>query len=124
MDPKPNYTECVEIETARCQVRDRCVGDPAFDESYPDFDEATCITYAKEHCRTRKIGGEGWDQADVEHCVTAVKALPCVALVPRGIDETEKISECWFIDETSSDEDTPKGDASPLLDSTEDDAGA
>lgn len=126
MDPKPNYSECVEIETARCEVRDGCIGDPSFDKSYPVFDTATCLTYAKEHCRTRKIGGEGWDQADVEACTTAIENLPCAALIPRGIDETESIAgdPCWFIDVPSTDEEPADGGAALTAESSSLDAGA
>ena len=101
MDPLHNYDECVQIESARCQARADCQGtDEAFDQAYPDFDNDTCIAYAKEHCRTRKIAGTGWDQRDVAKCVDTIRALKddCDALIPRGVDETEYVDACWFID--------------------------
>jgi hypothetical protein len=106
-----NYDECVQIETARCDVRAECQEDEAFDAAYPKFDRATCIAYIKEHCRTRKIAGKNWDQSDVNKCATAVTGLKdnCDALIPRGIDETEDLDECWFIngiEPVESDDDT------------------
>ena len=100
MDPLHNYDECVQIETARCDARAACKGTETFDASYPGFDKDTCIAYAKENCRTRKIGAAGtlWDQRDVESCVTAIGDLSCDDLIPRGIDETESLDACWFID--------------------------
>lgn len=124
MDPLHNYNECVEIESARCEARTECQGNEAFDQSYPDFDHDTCITYAKEHCRTRKIDGTNWEQGNVDACAAAITALSenCDALIPRGNDETEAIRECWFIDgldtaepemdtvDTNSDPDTDSPD--------------
>ena len=102
MDPLHNYNECVEIESARCDARTECQGNEVFDKSYPDFDGATCLAYAKEHCRTRKIGADQdlWNQRDVDDCATAILGLAenCDALIPRGIDETEDLGACWFID--------------------------
>ena len=129
MDPLHNYDECVEIERARCEVRGQCqqTEDKAFNKSYPDFDVDTCLAYAKEHCRTRKIAGDGWDQRDVEDCVNSINALRdhCDALIPRGHDETEDLADCWFIDGVDSEhppEDTEE-DTGSAPDSDLSDAG-
>ena len=124
MDPKPNYDECVDIETARCEARDSCVGGKKFDKEYPDFDVETCIAYAKEHCRTRKIGGEGWDEDDVKACVDAIKQINkknqrCGELMPRGVDETEDLDACEFI-EAPDDEDGKRSDGGPRESDTSD----
>ena len=104
MDPRPNYDECVDIETARCNVREQCRSNEDFDDEYPDFDVDACIRYGKEHCRTRKIAGEDWVQRDVEDCVTAILSLKstCDQLFPRGVDETESIGQCNFLDNTDA----------------------
>ena len=101
MDPRPNYDECVQIETARCDVRETCIGNKAFDKAYPDFDRDTCVAYSKEHCRTRRITGEDWEQKDVDKCVKAILSLKqdCGRLIPKGEDETEDIGQCNFIED-------------------------
>jgi hypothetical protein len=100
MDPRPNYDECVQIETARCRVRGECQGIDEFDNAYGGFDVDTCISYSKEHCRTRRLNGVNWTQKDVDACVDAILSLKndCTRLLPKGIDETEKIGQCNFID--------------------------
>ncbi len=105
MDPIYNYNECVEIETARCNVREECKGDKTFDKSYPNFDVKSCISYAKEHCRTRKIKGDNWDQKNVDSCSAAILQLKddCRTLTPKGVDETEELSECSFIEGNDTD---------------------
>jgi hypothetical protein len=112
-EPVYNYSECVQIETARCDVRDGCTGEEEFDHSYPGFDRDTCVAYSKEHCKTRKLGGEGWDQDDVEACALSILDLSCDDLIPRGNDETEKLKDCWFIENENSDpgEDTETADS-------------
>ena len=138
MDPTHNYDECVEIETARCKVRDACKGNAEFDKSYKDFDVKTCIAYSKEHCRTRKIEGDDWDQGDVDKCVAAIMSLEkdCSRLIPRGIDETEEIGQCNFIEngdaglidltpeESDPDTGAPDGGIDTAVDKTEADAGS
>lgn len=100
MDSRPDYDECVRIETARCDVREACIGNKAFDKAYPDFDRDTCVAYSKEHCRTREIRGEKWDQKNVDACVEAILSLKkdCSKLIPKGEDETEAIGQCNFIE--------------------------
>ncbi len=116
MDDLHNYHECVDIETARCDLRDECLRNdsPDVKKSYPDFDQDTCVAYAKEHCRTRKIGNDfDRDQADIELCITAILAFPC-ADVRKGNDETETLEACAFIDEPGDagqeEESAPDGD--------------
>jgi hypothetical protein len=107
MDPRPNYDECVQIEEARCEVRKDCMKDDDVAEAYSDFDFDTCIAYSKEHCRTREIQGEKWDQKNITACVEAIRSLKydCKRLLPKGEDETEAIGQCNFIE---------NGDAGPI----------
>lgn len=127
LDDLHNYDECVQIETARCDVRAECQGDEAFDDAYPDFDRATCVAYIKEHCRTRKLAGKTWDQSDIDKCATAVSELEdnCDALIPRGVDETEDLDECWFIngsepvDSTDDTDDTDEDGSDTSTDSSD-----
>lgn len=99
MDPTPDYEECVKIETARCDARDQCRGEESFDEAYPHFDVDTCVAYAKEHCRTRKISGDYTPQ-QVDDCVAAIiEDVTCDDLIPRGVDETKDLWDCHFIDD-------------------------
>jgi hypothetical protein len=114
MDPTPDYDECVEIETARCDIREACLGDAAFDASYPKFDGATCVAYAKEHCRTRKIIGD-YTPRQLDACINAMQELTCQELIPRGVDETKTLWDCAFIDDR---------DAGPRPAVTPEDAGA
>ena len=121
MDDLHDYDECVQIEEARCQLRDDCKeqGDPTFLKEFKKFDYDTCVAYAKEHCRTRKIGGgewEKWTGKDVDRCSNAIKALYptyCKDLHP-SVDETEWLmmeEVCGFINEIEEDE--PDIDAGP-----------
>ena len=118
MDPTPDYDECVKIETARCDIRTDCMGRPAFDKAYPDFDGETCIAYAEEHCRTRRIK-EGYEPRQVERCAGSIRRdLTCADLIPRGVDETKDLCACAFISGkdagpcvSQSDEDGGVGDA-------------
>lgn len=126
MDSLHDYDECVEIETARCDLRDACkkAGDKEFEKNFSDFDKDTCIAYAKEHCRTREIKGDESEgegavaQDDIKKCTDAIKAMApdrCDELDP-GVDETEKWleTECWFIEEKEdTSEDEPDDDAGP-----------
>lgn len=103
MDPLHDYRECVKIETARCQLRENC--DPSF-----EYD--TCVAYYKEFCRTRKLKGPGSDTLTdemVQACVEAVLAVPCETLNP-GVDETEALEECRFIQKQSEDTEADAGD--------------
>ncbi len=94
MDPTPDYDECVEIETARCDIRSDCVGNKKFDEAYPKFDGDTCVAYAKEHCRTRKIEGD-YDPRQLERCVRSIRRdLTCSDLTPKGVDEIVEADLC------------------------------
>ena len=88
-----HYEECVDIEDARCVVRDLC------SEDFPDFDLRHCQIYAGENCRVRGILGE-FKKSDVEDCKDAILALPCddPNLVDDDEDETESIPECDFIE--------------------------
>ncbi len=136
-DPLKEYAECKKIEFARCELRQDCQNDPdnvlsntdqaAFNKEFKGFDYDTCIAYAKEHCRTRKIGGgeeelrelEGygnWSGTDVKDCATAIKALypaGCVKL-DKSEDETEEnkfpevFDTCWFINEDKDDDEEPE----------------
>ena len=110
MDPRPDYNECVQIETARCDVRAACVGHEKFDNEYKNFDRDTCVAYSKEHCRTREIEGEKWDQKDIDACVKAILSLKqnCDMLLPKGEDETEALGQCNFIENGDAGIYTPK----------------
>lgn len=108
MDATPDYSECVQIETARCDIREQCRGKKAFDEAYPKFDGDTCVAYAKEHCRTRKIEGDYTEQ-QLEACVKAIREdLTCKDLIPRGVVETETLWDCAFIDDRDAGPRPPK----------------
>ncbi len=100
MDPRTDWEECVQIETARCEVRQTCMKNEDVEEAYGNFDLDTCIAYSKEHCRTRQIEGDNWDQKDIEACVKAILSLKhdCSRLLPKGQDETEDIGQCNFIE--------------------------
>lgn len=113
-DPLHNYDECVDIETARCDLRESCLGNENFDKEFPDFDRDTCVAYAKEHCRTRKIGTPGWTVSDLEACLRAIfnpnnpeapQGVPCESL-SKNQDETLDIAQCAFLKE-SQDSDEP-----------------
>jgi hypothetical protein len=122
MDPTPDYNECVQIETARCDIRAECKGDEDFDKEYPKFDGKTCIAYAKEHCRTREIGGD-YTVEQLEACVTAIREdLTCDDLIPRGTDEIKKknLWDCHFIDGRDA---GPKPPEDADNDAGDDDAG-
>lgn len=119
MDDLHEYEECVQIEKARCRLRQDCdeAGVPAFKDNFKEFDYDTCVAYAKEHCRTREIGGgdwETWNGNDVDDCAEAIVALSptyCADLDP-SIDETEwsfMQDACGFLDEVEEEE--PEEDA-------------
>ena len=121
MDSLHEYDECVEIETARCDLRNECkkTNDEVFKEKFSGFDKDTCIAYAKEHCRTREIQGvESVAEEDVTKCADAIVALApqrCAELDP-GVDETEEWleEECGFIEEEEEpSEDVSGEDAGP-----------
>jgi len=118
MDPLHEYDECVKIENARCDLRAACQGkDAAFDKHFPDFDRDTCIAYAREHCRTREIQGQGWTKSDLNACVEAISDLApsgCSRLDP-AVDETESLEECAFIEQGE--------DAGEIDSESDDDAG-
>ena len=117
MDKLYDYERCVDIETARCELRDNCI---------EGFDKATCVSYYEEYCRTRKLKNDkGIDKADVDACVAAIEALPCEALYDEegnlaAVDETESLPECDFI-ETPDDDADAGGDSD--ADADTDDAG-
>jgi len=108
MDDLYNYAECKRIESARCELRKNCVeaDDPTFDKNFKDFDYDTCLTYAQEHCRTRKIGWDEseWNSKNVEECTEAILSLypdHCKDL-RKADDETEWTilgDACVFIEE-------------------------
>ena len=122
-DPLHEYKECKEIENARCALRRDCykAGNTEFRKEYKGFDYDTCVAYAREHCRTRKIGGGEevdiedngeWNNTDVDKCVEAIGALypaQCKDL-DKSIDETESdkfptVAEvCWFINKPEEEE--------------------
>jgi hypothetical protein len=122
MDPLHDYQECVQIETARCKLRQDCKksGNAVFKEKFKDFDYDTCVAYAKEHCRTREIGGgdenvwQNWSDKDVDKCADAILALfpnHCVDLDP-SVDETEwdfMDDVCGFLNKIEKEE--PEEDA-------------
>ncbi|MFO8070917.1 MAG: hypothetical protein R6V85_03485 [Polyangia bacterium] len=96
MDPLENYRACVRIEKARCELRKSCDS---------TFDRASCESYYEEFCRTRHLEGPGSDALtsdQVDACVEAILAYDCALLNP-GIDETESIPECGFIEKPSED---------------------
>lgn len=102
MDPLHDYKKCVEVETARCQLREQCD---------PGFDYATCVAYYKEFCRTRKMNGPGSDVLTdemVQDCIDAILEVPCEVLVP-GRDETELLPECDFLQKKPTDTDPDAG---------------
>ncbi len=115
MDPLQNYGACLDIETARCDLRKGCQQaqppDPDFSSEFKGFEHDTCIAYAEEHCRTREIGGgeDGiWNDGDVEACVRAIKTLVTCGQLRKGTDETHALDGCEFIDPA---EETPITDA-------------
>ena len=99
MDKPQDFAACKKIEIARCELRNDCKGfvdpdaNPNFSKRFPGFDLDTCITYAKEHCRTRKIGTSDseWDGDDLDGCIAAIGALYPVHCgdLSRSKDETE-----------------------------------
>ena len=106
MDSLHDYDNCVKIETARCKVRAKCdLG----------FDDDTCIAYYKEFCRTRQIKGPDSNDATktrVTACVEAISALAgdCNLFDPT-VNETQKLSECYFLWPEDSEKNTDKVDA-------------
>jgi hypothetical protein len=95
MDPLHDYQECRAIERARCDLRESCD---------PGFDTATCYAYYDELCRTRELKGPGAEtltDAQLQACLAAVAAFPCEQLNP-GIDETEALPECGFVQTVDS----------------------
>ncbi|MCU0663771.1 MAG: hypothetical protein MUC50_15760 [Myxococcota bacterium] len=116
MDPLQDYRECVNLETARCDLREGCVGNASFDKEFPDFDRDTCVAYAKEHCRTRKIGASDFTQAQVKACIEAIAKTPCDSLA-MNVAETRDLEECAFLitqnpDSTDTQSDNPTETAS------------
>jgi hypothetical protein len=124
VEERHDYKQCVEIETARCELRDNCLiydeynpnlANP-FNKRFPGFNLDTCIDFAREHCGTRKLGasslcsGQGKEiNTCVEECVAAILDLgpdPEDPTAPgpnecdyleRGLDETLRLEECNFI---------------------------
>ena len=119
MDPLHDYEECKKIEIARCDLRDSCRNDSEFQEHFSDFDRDTCVAYAKEHCRTREIGGGGidWGDKHVEACIDAIRGVTCSSL-RKSDDETEQLPACAFINRPPEDDVEDEDDAG-----TESDAG-
>jgi hypothetical protein len=113
MDPLKNYDECVEIETARCDLRHSCIGVGDFNDEFPDFDYDTCIAYAQEHCRTREIVGSDDCEDDltacVDLCVLAIENVDC-GILEMSVDETVHLPDCEFINGVE-DEDAGTSDA-------------
>lgn len=111
MDPLHDYDECVRIESARCDLRERCRTEAPthIDKNFPHFDLATCRAYAKENCRVREIGTEAWTEREVSQCISAIQKIDnCTSLNPK-VDETENLPACAFIE----DRDTEPMDAGP-----------
>jgi hypothetical protein len=93
-DPLNDYSACVRVEKARCELRARCD---------PGFDRDTCDAYYEEFCRTREIDGEAGKSAttaEVDACVTAILGeIDCATLqnaLDNDLDETELLEECAF----------------------------
>ena len=94
MDELHSYEECVQIETARCELRESCEGELGY-----KFDYDTCVVYYEEFCRTRKMNGPGsaaLTQAMVDACIAAIMQVPCKWL-NDGLDETDMLPECDFL---------------------------
>ena len=113
MDPLKNYDECVEIETARCALRQDCKGVGDFDAEFPNFEYDTCVAYAEEHCRTTELADPDCDPnlpACVDACVAAIEALApdfCDDL-EMNYNETADLPACDFL---MADEDEEEPDA-------------
>jgi len=102
MDPLQDYNKCVAIEKARCELHDSC---------YTSFDYETCVSYYKEFCRTRKMNGPGSDMLTdemVQACVDAILEVPC-EMLNNGLDETELLPECDFLQKKPEDTDPDAG---------------
>ncbi|MCP4604038.1 MAG: hypothetical protein GY847_26535 [Proteobacteria bacterium] len=130
LDSLHDYSECKEIEFARCELRRDCQdeGNGDFKKEFKDFDYDTCIAYSEEHCRTRKIGGGDeeiygkWNGKNVDRCVKAINDLfpgHCKDL-DRSVDETEwefMEETCWFINELEEEEEEEEEPEDAGLDS-------
>jgi hypothetical protein len=100
MDPLHDYKACVKVQKARCELRESC--------GLLSVDLETCYAYYEEFCRTRKMNGPGSDNLTdemVDACVAAILTVPCEMLGP-GIDETELVPECEFLQKPGEDTDT------------------
>jgi hypothetical protein len=101
-DPLHDYGDCVKIETARCELRERCE---------PGFDLATCEAYYEEFCRTREIDGpdgKSASDAEVQACVDAIGTLDC-AVLDDSTDETDLLTDCSFLWPKPEDDDEDAG---------------
>jgi hypothetical protein len=65
MDDLHDYAECVKIEKARCEFRDRCSA---------NFDLQSCIAYYREFCRTREIE-QDYEDIDINNCINDINSL-------------------------------------------------
>ena len=91
MDDLHNYNDCVQIETARCEFRDRCDA---------GFDVAGCVTYYEEFCRTRKIKAD-FKETQVDDCLADIDALGSAEQCVR-LDELGSKSEICVFSELAS----------------------
>jgi hypothetical protein len=78
MDKSGDYSECVDIETARCEFRGRC------DKS---FDVDQCVYYYKEQCRGRKIN-EDFANRQLDACIDDIDGLGSTEQC-RALDELD-----------------------------------
>jgi len=80
------YSECVQVETARCEFRDRC------DAS---FDVQSCVAYYKEFCRTREIETD-FEPAQIDACIADMDALGSAQQCARLEELGGKSEICVF----------------------------
>ncbi|NLN61789.1 MAG: hypothetical protein GX146_02805 [Myxococcales bacterium] len=86
-----HYDECIDVETARCELRHRC------DAS---FDVSGCTMYYREFCRTRKIESE-FTAVQVDACVADIDKLGTPEQCQRVANMKGKTEVCAF-DELAS----------------------
>ena len=118
VEDRLNYNQCKTIEDARCHLVENCRIDQLefpneespFESRYPNFELEQCISHAREHCGTLKLG-KGAQCADLNACADAC-AEAIIHLGPRfdaGVidvafcddlnraeDETLDLTECDF----------------------------
>lgn len=131
VEDKHDYNQCKDIEYARCELRANCQTaayqneDPEarvdFDDRFPDFELEQCISHAREHCGTKKLGAKSRCKElsiniCVDQCVEAILNLgprfdagvmegPHCDDLERGIDETLPLPECDFVQTKDENED-------------------